>query len=97
MKLPLNKLPPRSHPHLLLAAVKEADIIRAVDPRTGGSAVVYGVSVLQAIADEVIPPQTARLLEFEVGFEPESQDLEYLCAAVQAVKGFHECSVIGGR
>lgn len=70
---------------------KGAQIIWARDKRTGNDSLVYGKSFLEAIAQEVMPPQELRkIVRFVIDFSSKKTELERLLTAVEVTFGCHE-------
>jgi hypothetical protein len=69
-------------------ALRNANVICAVDTGGTGQTIVYGTELLRAISAEVIPPQQAEFAVFGVDYR--TTLVEKLIAAVDAVKGFNE-------
>lgn len=75
--------------------VADATLIMAVDKygTNKGNSVVFGLEVIQAIANEVIPPQQMVKVVFGIDWSESSKELENLLAHVEVVKRLHDYQV----
>jgi hypothetical protein len=69
--------------------IEDKTFIFAVDKKgSRASEIIFGKEVIQAVSSGVIPPQEIIPVGFAIDWDTEES--EFLCAAVQVVKGFHE-------
>ena len=72
-------------------AIKTADIVIGVDKRTGYPTAFFGRAILQEVVNGRAAEFTAqRMARVHYDSGTDSLELEYLCAAVQVLKGRHE-------
>jgi hypothetical protein len=77
----------RMHDPDLQAEIRAADIILGADPKTGAeTGPYYGVATLRRIVRRNAS-EKARVLMVPV--DPDTDDIEVLCAMVEVVKGAH--------
>lgn len=67
--------------------LEAADVVIGVDIISQEEVLVYGRDALQEVVDGQEPPRSV----LYVTYDQDTDELEYLCAACQLVKGEHKC------